>query len=100
MGTSSLQPSPFSGLSTKQTLTRLEGPLEAVRGLPNEAFTSQSFYELERETVFSRGWTFAGRASTVPGVGDIEPIWVAGQPLPTTAFTAARNSSCSFLFCR
>ena len=81
MDTSSFGTSPFLGLSTEQALTRLEGPLDAVKGLPNEAFTSQSFYELERESVFARGWSFAGRASTVPEPGDIEPIWVADQPL-------------------
>ena len=33
-------------------LARLDGPLEKVRGLPNQAYTSQAFFELEQQTLF------------------------------------------------
>jgi len=88
MGTTSFESSPFPGLSSEHILSRLEGPLDNVRGLPNAAFTAQSFFELERDSVFSRGWSFAGRASTVPALGDIQPVWVAGQPLLMVRDTA------------
>lgn len=70
--------SPFLALSTEQVLSRLAGPLDSVRGLPNEAFTSQSFFELERETVFAGGWSFAGRSSDVLDSGDMVPVTAAG----------------------
>ena len=36
--------SPFVECSVEEVLKRLEGPLEEVRGLPNEAFTSQVLF--------------------------------------------------------
>ena len=68
-------------LVSDAVLARLDGPLEKVRGLPNEAYTSQAFFELEQKTLFPRCWTFAGVASELPEVGDVRPVEVAGQPL-------------------
>ena len=61
-------------------LSRLDGPPEKVRGLPNGAFTSQAFFELEQQTLFSRCWVLAGITSELPEVGDVRPVEVAGQP--------------------
>jgi choline monooxygenase len=55
-------------------------PAEA-RGLPNEAFTTAEFLEIERRTVFARSWSFAGLASDVPAAGDVRPATVAGRPV-------------------
>ena len=52
----------------RQVIDRLQGPLESVRGLPNYAFTSDDFYALEQEKLFSRTWVFAGRLSEVPNI--------------------------------
>ncbi len=49
--------------------------------LPNLAYTSDAFLELERLTVFARDWMFAGRASQIPETGDILPVTVAGHDL-------------------
>ena len=73
--------SPFGELSTVEVLERLEGPLDEARGLPNEVFTSAAFFSLERDTLFTRSWTFAGRASELPQVGDRAPVDVVGHPL-------------------
>ena len=54
---------------------------EFARGLPNEAFTTQAFLDLENQTVFSRSWVFAGPASDVPDRGDVKPMAVAGRSL-------------------
>lgn len=54
---------------------------EFVRGLPNEAFTTQAFLDLENEYVFSRSWVFAGPASNLPDRGDVKPVQVAGRSL-------------------
>ena len=68
-------------LVSDRVLARLDGPPEKVRGLPNETFTSQAFFELEQQTLFTRCWSFAGIASELPEVGDVRPVEVAGQPL-------------------
>ena len=54
---------------------------EFARGLPNEAFTTQAFLDLENQTVFSRSWVFAGPASDVADRGDVKPVAVAGRSL-------------------
>ena len=54
---------------------------EFARGLPNEAFTSQAFLDLENQSVFSRSWVFAGPASDLPDRGDVKPVEVAGRSL-------------------
>jgi choline monooxygenase len=52
-----------------------------ARGLPNEAFTSPAFLELEHRYLFPRTWVFAGMRSDVPDAGDVKPVTVAGRPL-------------------
>ena len=60
-------------LVSDAVLARLDGPPEKIRGLPNETFTSQAFFELEQQTLFPRCWNFAGVASEQPEVGDVRP---------------------------
>ncbi len=62
-------------------MAALARPTEQARGLPNAAFTDPAFLELERRTVFSRGWTFAGLGSDVSKIGDVQPVEVAGKPV-------------------
>ena len=76
-----LDPSATGSFSIAEILQRLEGPLETVRGMPNEVFTSAAFHALECEKLFTRTWVFAGRLSSVPNPGDRKPIDVAGHPL-------------------
>ena len=52
-----------------------------VRGLPNEAFTTDAFLSLEYRTLFKRSWVFAGRASAIANPGDVEPVEIAGSSL-------------------
>ena len=82
-------PTPISGcdptaaldLVSDAVIARMDGPPEKVRGLPNGAFTSPEFFELEQRRLFTRTWSFAGIASELPEVGDVRPVEVAGQPL-------------------
>ena len=55
-----------------------------ARGLPNEAFTTQGFLDLENRLVFSRSWVFAGPASELPEPGHVKPVEVAGRSLIMT----------------
>ena len=60
---------------------RIQGPTEHARGLPNEAYGSEAVHRLEQRRLFARTWCFAGRASSVPAIGDVAPVEVAGLPL-------------------
>ncbi|MGF1513692.1 MAG: aromatic ring-hydroxylating dioxygenase subunit alpha [Elainellaceae cyanobacterium] len=50
-------------------------------GLPAEAYSSDRYFEQERQTVFSRSWVCVGLASDVPNPGDVYPTEVAGIPI-------------------
>ena len=76
-------------------LARLDGPTDKVRGLPNEAFTSDAFFELERKCLFPRSWMFAGRANEIPEPGDARPVEVAGPSAGSGARQGQANPGVS-----
>lgn len=49
--------------------------------LPPVIYTSDEFYEFEREAIFARDWLCVGRADQVPEPGDYYAITVADEPL-------------------
>jgi phenylpropionate dioxygenase-like ring-hydroxylating dioxygenase large terminal subunit len=55
--------------------------VSGARTMPREAYTSERFYEFEREAVFARSWLFLCHVSQVPGPGDSHLVTVAGEPL-------------------
>lgn len=71
---------PYSAV-TNEIIERMSLETTQARGLPNEAFTSSAFLDLELKHVFSRTWVFAGVLSDVPNPGDVKPIDVAGRSL-------------------
>lgn len=56
-------------------------PTLDAAGLPNEAYTSESFLALERDRLFAATWTCIGHACTVPAPGDARPVNFLGQPM-------------------
>ena len=52
-----------------------------AHGLPGEAYTSDSFMQLEREQLFTNNWIFVGYAHKLVQCGDVQPIQVGGLPL-------------------
>ncbi len=50
-------------------------------GLPNAAYTSDSFFAVEQERVFAKNWAGIGFAKDVPAIGDAFPTTLNGQPL-------------------
>ena len=72
---------PGATLLSNAVLAGLEKDTAEVRGLPNEAFTTESFLALEYRTLFRRSWVFAGRLSAIANPGDAEPVEVAGNAL-------------------
>ena len=66
---------------TGDIIGKLDAPFAEARGLPNAAFTSEAFFELENRLLFARSWCFAGLASAMPNAGDLRPVDVAGRPV-------------------
>ena len=57
----------------------MNSPLQSILGA--EAYTSETFFALENERIFSDSWVFAGFAHELARPGDVVPITVAGQPV-------------------
>ena len=63
------------------TLAAFESPAPVARGLPGTAYTSEAFFALENERIFSASWVFAGFAHEMSHAGDVMPVTVAGRPV-------------------
>ena len=64
-----------------ETLATIDRPIEDATGLPNEAYTSEDYFRLERDQLFARTWTVVCVGSEIPNPGDIKPVHVCGIPL-------------------
>lgn len=62
-------------------IERINRPLGEATCLPNDAYTSQTFFELEQRYLFRRTWVLAGYAHELAEPGDMKPVEVAGIPL-------------------
>ena len=62
-------------------LQRLNSPTEEGSALPNVAYTSDGYHELEQETVFRKTWVFAAFLHQFENPGDMIPVEIAGRPL-------------------
>jgi len=56
-------------------------PIERASGLPNEAYTSDSFIAYERDHVLGTGWAGLWFASDLPRKGQVKPVDFMGLPL-------------------
>jgi phenylpropionate dioxygenase-like ring-hydroxylating dioxygenase large terminal subunit len=56
-------------------------PVSTARSLPPAVYTSDAFYEFEREAIFGREWFCVGRAEQIAAPGDYLTITIAGEPL-------------------
>ena len=56
-------------------------PTAIASALPNEAYTSETFFSAERDHLFSETWTCVGNACSVPNAGDARPVQLLGMPL-------------------
>ncbi|WP_099022413.1 aromatic ring-hydroxylating oxygenase subunit alpha [Mycolicibacterium palauense] len=52
-----------------------------ARTMPSAVYTSEEFYEFEKEAVFAREWLCLGHVSQIPNEGDYFTIDVADEPL-------------------
>lgn len=71
----------MSFLLTPETLAAINNEDGLASGLPNEAYTSEAFFEAEQKLLFAKTWTCIGNACSVPRAGDLKPIGFLGEPL-------------------
>jgi phenylpropionate dioxygenase-like ring-hydroxylating dioxygenase large terminal subunit len=57
------------------------GPVETAEILPAEAYTSEQFWEFEKQAIFSREWLCVGHINEVPNPGDHLPLTVLEEPV-------------------
>ncbi len=71
----------MSTLPSAAALTAVLGPIADACGLPNEVYTSDAYFEHEREALFAATWACIGRGSDAPEPGDACPVDLMGLPL-------------------
>ena len=54
---------------------------EDAEPLPHWAYTSQQWFQRERERIFAKAWNYIGHASQLPNAGDYLTLTVAGIPV-------------------
>ena len=69
---------------TPEIIQRINRPTAEATGLPNEAFTSSEFLDLEKQLLFRRTWMCAGFVQDIPEPGDIMPTSIGGVPIILT----------------
>lgn len=57
------------------------GDINEVVSLPPAAFTSEEFFEFEKEAIFGHEWFCIGRATDIPNRGDYFTVEVIGEQL-------------------
>jgi len=55
--------------------------VKAAITMPREAYTSEQFFELEKEAVFMKEWLAVGHQSQIPNAGDYFSLTVADEPV-------------------
>ncbi|OHV46704.1 aromatic ring-hydroxylating dioxygenase subunit alpha [Pseudofrankia sp. BMG5.36] len=56
-------------------------PIATARLLPREVYTSQEFWQFEKEAIFAREWLCVGHVGEVPEPGNHLPLKVLDEPL-------------------
>ncbi len=56
-------------------------PVATARLLPSEVYTSETFWQFEKEAIFMREWLCIGHVGEVPEPGDQLPMTIVGEPI-------------------
>lgn len=56
-------------------------PVATARLLPPEVYTSQAFWEFEKEAIFAREWLCVGHVGEIPEPGDQLPLTIIDEPI-------------------
>ena len=69
----------------RDVLDRLGLPdadVTTARTMPTEVYTSEEFYDFEKEAIFAKEWLCLGHVSQIPQVGDFFSINCRSWPRP------------------
>lgn len=78
------RPLPPEDFVWEETYRRTRLPVDLASTLIPDAYTSQAFFDIERERVFSASWVAVGCASEVEAPGDVIVSEVAGRSIIVT----------------
>lgn len=70
-----------AAMPAASTLSAVLAPTACASGLPNHLYTSDAYFERERDALFARTWACIGRGSDAPEPGDVFPVNLMGLPL-------------------
>jgi choline monooxygenase len=71
----------LSDFMDDKQLEKIRLSTEIGSALPNAAYTSSDFFDLEQKTVFRNSWVFAAFDHQIQKCGDMLPVEIAGQPI-------------------
>jgi len=80
----------MSAIPVSAVLSAVLAPTAQARGLPNDVYTSDGYFERERDTLFARTWVCIGRGSDAPLPGDVHPVNLMGFPMVLVRDEAGR----------
>lgn len=60
---------------------RCTDPVATARLLPPEVYTSEDFWEFEKEAIFYREWLCIGHVNEIPRSGDQLPLTILDEPI-------------------
>ena len=66
---------------TKEAVDQINQEIGNATGLPNYAYTSDAYFELEQQTLFKDTWVCIGNACTLSQPGSVKPVIFLGSPL-------------------
>lgn len=72
---------PLDSFITPAQRAAVRAPIEEAKPLPRQAFTSEAFFDLEVERIFSHHWTALCFVQQVAEPGDVLPVDLCGMPL-------------------
>ena len=78
------RPVPPEDFTSEETYRHTRAPVDLAVTLIPDAYTTQEFYELEREKIFASSWIAVGFASEVREPGDVIVAEVAGRSIIIT----------------
>lgn len=67
--------------ATDELKANVSLPFDHAKAMPTSVYTSEEFYQQEIEHIFKKDWFCAGRAETLPNIGDYLTLELAGQPI-------------------
>jgi choline monooxygenase len=70
-----------SGKASRDAYAAVRRPIGDARGLPNDAYISDSHWAAERDRLFARTWACVGFAGDLPKGAYAEPVRLLGMPL-------------------